>query len=146
MPFPGLYLVPRALRSLVTVCRQVILCLPLILFPVGVHLNATFGILSLGSLKICPSHFNVQFFISFDTFLLPVFLCRSSLEVLLGRWLLQSVQRELLWKGPNILIFTLVTLQVCLTLVIRKLYWCPKLNSYRRRRENHCSLRQGSRE
>lgn len=75
---------PNSPSSLVIVLRQVVFDQPLFLFPVGVHLKAILGILSLGILGTWPSHRSLWFIPS-------VFLYSSSLVILLCQYILQII-------------------------------------------------------
>ena len=81
---------PISLRSVSTVFLQVVLGLPLVLLPAGVHLRATLGILSGDIRKTCPSHLSRRFLISRSILVHPVFWYRSLLEILLGHKMLQT--------------------------------------------------------
>ena len=67
---------------------------PLLRFPVGVHLRATFGIESCGIRRTWPNHLNMCFCIWViigDEFVL---LYRSSLDILFGQNMLQVLGLE----------------------------------------------------
>ena len=62
---------PFSFSSAITICCHVILGQPRFLFPGGVHLSATLGMLSLGILRMCPSHLGHQCLISRTALLQP---------------------------------------------------------------------------
>ena len=75
---------PISFSSAITDCRHVIFGRPRFLFPGGVHLSATLGMLSWGIRRTCPSHLSRLRLISRTALLQPVFLQRSTLEILFG--------------------------------------------------------------
>ena len=86
---------PMSESSVVMVLLHVVFGRPLLRFPVGVHLRATFGIESCGIRRTWPNHLNLCFCIWVligDEFVL---LYRSSLDILFGQNMLQVLRRTL---------------------------------------------------
>lgn len=98
--------------SCVTVLRQVVLGLPGFLLPGGVHLRATFVMLSCSILNTCPSHLKRLHVISLVILQLPVFLYNSLLEILLGQKVWHIRQRHPLWNTSILLMSVLITGQL----------------------------------
>ena len=65
---------PISFSSAITDCRHVIFGRPRFLFPGGVHLSATLGMLSWGIRRTCPSHLSRLRLISRTALLQPVLL------------------------------------------------------------------------
>ena len=65
---------PISFSSAITDCRHVIFGRPRFLFPGGVHLSATLGMLSWSIRRTCPSHLSHLRWISRTALLQPVFL------------------------------------------------------------------------
>ena len=99
--------------SVVIVLLHEVFGRPLLRFPVGVHLRATFGIESCGIRRTWPNHLNLCFCIWVligDEFVL---LYRSSLDILFGQNMLQVLRRHLVWNTSSLFISSLETLQLC---------------------------------
>ena len=94
-------------NSVVMVLLHVVFGRPLLRFPVGVHLRATFGIESCGIRRTWPNHLNLCFCIwvligdEFDL------LYRSSLDILFGQNILQVLLRHLVWNTSSLFISSL---------------------------------------
>ena len=97
--------------SEVTVLRQVVFGLPCFLFPGGVHLKATLGMLFWSIRRTCPSHLSRLCLISSTTFRQLVFLYRSLFEIFSGQKIRQIFRRHPLWKELSLFISLSITLQ-----------------------------------
>ena len=82
------------------------------LFPVGIHLNATFGMWSGDILKTWPNHLILCFWIWQLIGREFVLLYRSSLDILFGQNILHILRRHLVWNTSSLCISFLLTPQL----------------------------------
>jgi hypothetical protein len=85
--------------------------LPLFLFPVGVHLNATLG-MEVGCIRhTWPIHVHLRLFISWDSVVVLVLLYSSSFEMVFGQKMRSILRRHRVWKASSLVVMAFVTFQ-----------------------------------
>ena len=102
---------PMSSSPAITVFRHIDFGRPSFLLLGGVHLRATFVILSLCFLRTCPSHLNRCYLISRTALLQPVSLWSSTLDSLLGQNICQIFHKHPLWKASIFAMSLLTTRQ-----------------------------------
>ena len=102
---------PASLSTASTDLRHVILGLPLLRFPCGVHLSATLARLLFGNLKTLPNHLNLLHLTHAEIGSMLQLLSRSSFLIFSGQKILLMRRRHFVWNVFSFLQISLVIFQ-----------------------------------